>query len=67
MALGKNAFQTDTANGGTPALAVDGDPSTCSESASALADWTLNLGDYFIIEEGYTLIQNNKEQYIFPK
>ncbi|KAH3869401.1 hypothetical protein DPMN_032565 [Dreissena polymorpha] len=51
VALGKNASQTDTAVGITPALAVDGFPSTCSISATASANWTLDLGDFYIIEE----------------
>ena len=51
VALRKPATQTDTASGAGPDLAVDGDSSTCAATASAAAEWTLDMMDYFIIDE----------------
>ena len=50
VALDKPATQTDTSIGADPRLAVDGNPETCSKTASDAAEWTLDLNDYYIIE-----------------
>ncbi|KAH3860127.1 hypothetical protein DPMN_023018 [Dreissena polymorpha] len=52
VALDKPANQTDTAGGSDPSFAVDGNTSTCSETASsAAAEWMLDLTNYYVIEE----------------
>ncbi|KAH3725709.1 hypothetical protein DPMN_051558 [Dreissena polymorpha] len=51
VALGKPATQTDTAGDAKATLAVDGDTTTCSITASATGEWLLDLEDYYLIEE----------------
>ncbi|KAH3699574.1 hypothetical protein DPMN_074531 [Dreissena polymorpha] len=51
VALGKPANQTNTADGADPSRAVDGDASTCWVTASTTGEWTLDLKNYFNIEE----------------
>ncbi|KAH3754587.1 hypothetical protein DPMN_189265 [Dreissena polymorpha] len=51
VALGKPANQTDTANGADPSRAVDGNSSTCWATASTAVEWTLDLNNYYNIEE----------------
>ncbi|KAH3748351.1 hypothetical protein DPMN_182794 [Dreissena polymorpha] len=51
VALGNPATQTDTAGGADPSRAVDGNKSTCAETASPDGNWTIYLNNYYNIEE----------------
>ncbi|KAH3725660.1 hypothetical protein DPMN_051509 [Dreissena polymorpha] len=42
---------TDTAGDAKATLAVDGDTTTCSITASATGEWVLDLENYYLIEE----------------